>query len=158
MTKILVVSDIHYPDRVSVLPDLTNFVKDVKAIFALGDFTSFEVLDYLNSFKKIVYAVYGNMDDPLIKSHLRDKITLNVENVSIALTHGSGGPQGIEERVKNAFEKKFNAYIFGHTHQPLNRYIDESLFFNPGSLAIQTPSLGIIYVEEDNIWGDIVYL
>lgn len=158
MIKILVVSDIHYPDRISKIPDLSSFAKDVDAIFALGDFTSLEVLDYLNSFKKIVYAVFGNMDELLIKEHLRDKITLNIGGLSFALTHGSGGPKGIEDRIISMFEKKYDAYVFGHTHQPLNKYVNETFLFNPGSLAIQEPSLGYIFVEDKNVWGDIVYL
>ncbi|MEF3244553.1 MAG: metallophosphoesterase [Caldisericaceae bacterium] len=158
MIKILVVSDTHYTDRISELPDLSLYMKDVDAVFALGDFTSFDVLEYLNSFKKIVYAVHGNMDDNFVKNHLRDKMTLNIENVSLALTHGSGSPYGIEERIKSAFSRNFDAYIFGHTHQPMSKYTDGVLFFNPGSLAIQTPSLGVLYVEKENIWGKIVYV
>lgn len=158
MTKILVVSDIHYPDRISTVPDIKDFVKDANAIFALGDFTSLEVLDYLNSFKKIVYAVRGNMDELLLKEHLREKISLSIEGVSFALTHGNGGPKGIEERIVSLFDKKFDAYVFGHTHQPMNKYVDETFFFNPGSLAVSTSSLGYIYVEGRNVWGDILYL
>jgi phosphoesterase, MJ0936 family len=158
MIKILVVSDIHFPDRISVIPDLSAYVKDVNAIFALGDFTSIEVLNYLNSFKKVVYAVFGNMDEPLIKEHLKDKISVEIGGLRVCLTHGSGGPKGIEERIKSSFEKHCDAYVFGHTHQPMNKYINESLFFNPGSLAIQMPSLGFLFVEDGNIWGDIVYL
>lgn len=158
MIKILVVSDIHYPDRISVIPDLSLLAKDVNAIFALGDFTSIEVLNYLNSFKKIVYAVYGNMDEVLIREHLKGTIRVEIEGIKICLTHGSGGPKGIEERIKLSFDKPCDAYIFGHTHQPMNRYIDEKLFFNPGSLAIQNPSCGYLYIEDGNIWGDIVYL
>ncbi|MGB9832526.1 MAG: metallophosphoesterase family protein [Caldisericum exile] len=158
MIKILVVSDIHYPDRVSVIPDLSKFAIDVNAIFALGDFTSFDVLNYLNSLKKIVYAVYGNMDEPLLKEHLREKISIEIEGLKVCLTHGNGGPKGIEERIRATFEARCNAFVFGHTHQPMNKYIDETLYFNPGSLAIQNPSLGYLFVEDGNIWGDIVYL
>ncbi|BAL81056.1 metallophosphoesterase family protein [Caldisericum exile] len=158
MIKILVVSDIHYPDRISVIPDLSAFVRDVDAIFALGDFTSIDVLNYLNSFKKAVYAVFGNMDELIIREHLKDKIMVNIGGLKVCLTHGSGGPKGIEERIRASFETKCDAYVFGHTHQPMNRYIDEILLFNPGSLAIQNASLGYLYAEDKNIWGDIVYL
>lgn len=158
MKTILVVSDIHYPDRISKIPDLSLYIKDVDAIFALGDFTSFDVLKYLDSFGKAVYSVYGNMDEMFIKSHLRDKFMLEIEGVSIALTHGNGGPSGIEERVSKMFNKKFDAYIFGHTHQSLNEYVDDVLFFNPGAISHITPSLGFLYVENKNVWGKIVFL
>ncbi len=156
--KILVVSDIHYPDRLGEIPDLSLYIRGVDAIFALGDYTTLPVLDYLKSFNKRLFAVSGNMDEASLKKRLPKKIAFEIDNVKIGLFHGTGGPYGIEKRVKAAFEKPLNAYIFGHSHIPLNKTIDEALFFNPGAICDPHPTIGFIYIDFKNIWGEIIDL
>jgi putative phosphoesterase len=156
--KILVVSDIHFPDRRKNLPtEIENLATSADFIFALGDFTTIEVLNYLNKFGKRVLAVQGNMDEGIIKKALPKTRITKINGVRIGLFHGNGGPQNIEKRVKNAFgNKNLDAYIFGHSHVAMNKHIDGKLYFNPGSLCGTNKSVGILEVDFDNIWGKIV--
>lgn len=156
--KILAISDIHYPDRLNEIPDLSIYARDIDAIFALGDYTTLPVLNYLKSFNKHLFAVYGNMDNALLKKQLPDKVAFEINNTTVGLFHGTGGPHGIEKRVKATFERSLDAYIFGHSHIPVNKTINNALYFNPGALCNPHPSLGFIYIDFKNIWGEIIYL
>jgi len=156
--KILVVSDIHYPDRRADIPDLSSFIEKSDLIFATGDFTCAEVVDYLKSFKKQVVAVHGNADDPFLKTTLPENLTVEVKNVKIGLYHGSGTPIRIASRVKNIFDCQLDAYIFGHTHIPLNKLINGKLFFNPGTVSGFRSSIGMLYIDSGNIRGEIIRL
>lgn len=140
------------------IPDLSFYINKVDIIFALGDFTSIEVLNYLKSFKKSVFAVYGNVDDSSVKAYLPETLIVNVNNLKIGLYHGRGMPIGIEKRVESAFSENLNAYIFGHTHMPVNKFINEKLFFNPGTASGIKSTIGILYIDFNNIWGEILRL
>ncbi len=158
MTKVLVVSDIHYPDRRDSLPiEIEESVSQVDLIMALGDFTVIKVLNYLNTFGKRVIAIQGNMDEKLIKNILPKTRIIEINNIHLGLYHGNGGPKGIEQRVKNIFGKKhLNAYIFGHSHIAVNKYIGDEFYFNPGTLSGAHKSFGILYIDFGNIWGKII--
>ena len=153
--KILVVSDIHYPDRISNIPDLSEYAENVNLIFATGDFTNIKVLEHLKSFNVPVVAVYGNMDSLTLKQSLSETYIIKIEGLKIGLYHGNGPPNRIEQRVKNSFKKKLDAYIFGHSHKPMNKNIDGAFYFNSGALSGRVPTLGFLYVDFGNIWGEI---
>jgi len=158
MIKILVVSDIHFPDRRDSLPtEIEKIANSVNLVFALGDFTVIDVLNYLNKINKRVVAVQGNMDEDLIKNTLPKTRIIEIDNIRLGLYHGNGGPEGIEHRVKNIFKNKhLDAYIFGHSHIPINKYIDHEFYFNPGALSGMHKSFGILYIDFGNIWGKII--
>ncbi len=155
MIKILVVSDIHYPDRRGKMPDLEGYVKDANLIFALGDYTTYDVLKYLNSFRVQVIAVSGNMDEPSVRNSLPKTRIVEIDGVKIGLFHGNGGHSGIEKRVKSAFAGELDAYVFGHSHKAISKIIDGAFYFNPGALSGNAQTLGYIYVDFKNIWGKI---
>jgi putative phosphoesterase len=156
MIKILVVSDIHYPDRRETLPGLSEYAKESNLIFALGDFTTAKALKYLKSFGKQVVAVHGNMDEPALKKSLPKTHVVKIEGLKIGLFHGNGGPPGIEARVRSAFQKELNAYIFGHSHKAINKIINGALYFNPGALCGRVQTIGFLYIDFKNIWGKII--
>jgi len=137
---------------------LSSFIEKSDLIFAIGDFTSAKVFDYLKSFEKQVFAVHGNGDTPFLKSELPEFLVLELEHVKIGLYHGRGTPLGIASRVKNTFNRELDAYIFGHTHIPLNKYINSKLFFNPGTVSSFKNSIGILYINFNNIRGEIIRL
>ncbi len=155
MIKILVVSDIHYPDRIMKMPDLKDIAKDCDAIISLGDYTKKEVLDYLRGIAKNFFGVYGNMDEEEIKKELTRVLYFNIENIRIGLFHGNGGLSGIEERVRKELGDRVDAYIFGHTHKQFCRYIFEKFYFNPGALSGHEATYGYLFVQQNNIWGEI---
>jgi len=135
--KILVLSDTHIPVRAAEIPEqIINEFEDADLIVHAGDFQTIEVLNNLGSYGKFI-AVYGNMDSDDVVKKLPEKIILNIKNnnkeFKIGITHGSGPPEGIAERVLHFFEEKLDCMIFGHSHKPLNEIINNTLLFNPGS-------------------------
>ncbi len=156
MIKILVVSDIHYPIRRLELPNLERYVSKADMILGLGDFVDIQVVSYLKSFGKPFAGVHGNMDFDDVKRSLPETFVLNVGGINIGLYHGNGGPKGIEKRVFSKFNgKNIDAYLFGHSHKPVNRYIDGKFYFNPGTLCGARQTLGFVYIDFDNIRGEI---
>ncbi len=152
----MAVSDIHYPNRRTDIPDLKEYAKDASLIFGLGDFITEEVIQYLRSFGKPFVGVYGNKDNDNIKETLPKTTTLKIDGIRVGLYHGNGGPQGIENRVKKAFGKKrLDAYIFGHSHIAVNRHINNAFYFNPGTLSGMRQTIGFIYIDFKNVWGEI---
>lgn len=101
------------------------------------------------------------MDNFEVKRVLPAKRVITIENVKIGITHGSGAPWGIKERVRNVFEgETLNAIVFGHTHKAMMEWENNILFFNPGSptdkFFTDKNTVGYLYVDKDKIWGEIV--
>jgi putative phosphoesterase len=153
-----VVSDIHMPDRIDKIPDIGEYINSSELIFALGDFTTLAVWEYLKGFRKPIYAVYGNMDEAKLKGLLPSKREIEIDGIKIGLTHGTGTPINIEKRVSAEFEKSLNAYVFGHSHIALNKVINGSLYFNPGALSYIEHSFGFLYIEQKKIWGELMFI
>jgi putative phosphoesterase len=94
---------------------------------------------------KEVKAVHGNMDSGELKAVLPVKEIVETENKRIGITHGSGAPWGIEERVRKMFESdRIDIIVYGHSHRPQNKVINDILFFNPGNAA---DSFGILTID-----------
>jgi len=130
MIKIGVLSDTHIPSRCPALPQvILEKLQNVNLILHAGDW---EDLFFLPELQKIsdVIGVYGNMDSFEVKRILPAKRVITVEKIKIGITHGSGGPWGIKERVRELFEgEDIKAIVFGHTHQALIEWEDDMLFF-----------------------------
>ncbi len=117
------------------LEDLQTLVRqhfhEVDLIIHAGDFVELAVFEMLRELAP-VEAVQGNMDGAKIRREFPAQKVLNIEGCTIGLTHGSGAPQGIIDRISSLFTD-VDAIIFGHTHQPFNEKRNGILFFNPGS-------------------------
>jgi putative phosphoesterase len=93
------------------------------------------------------------MDSKELKTVLPVKEIVEIENKRIGITHGSGGPWGIEERVRKMFESdRIDIIVYGHSHRPQNKVINDILFFNPGKA---TDSFGILTIDEET-QGEII--
>ena len=132
--KIGVISDTHVPMNSCELPlELLHALKGCDLIIHAGDLIDICVLEELKKISK-VEAVYGNMDPQKLRSLLKDKKILNINGKKICLTHGRGNPEKLIPLLKNEFsDESPDIVIFGHSHSPMNEYIDGVLFFNPGS-------------------------
>lgn len=117
-----------------------------------GDIVGRDVLDGLSRLKE-VKAVRGNMDSQELQRLLPEKEIISTGGKKIGIVHGSGGPQGIEERVRKMFDE-VDVIIYGHSHVPQNRVIDGILFFNPGRCD---RSFGVLTIGEETA-GEIVKL
>ena len=158
--QVLVVSDTHIPERAKRIPDQfwKKVAKDTIILHA-GDFTDLAVLRELEKKAKVVYAVWGNMDGDKVRAVLPEKQMVDIEDFRIGIYHGSGPPQGLEEKVYRMFPEGLAAIVFGHSHSPYNKKIKNTLMFNPGSVTWNNsgpPTYGILHLEKEGVWGEIV--
>jgi len=156
-----VISDTHIPTRAKKLPEkLLKSLQSVDLIIHAGDFIEIEVLKTLEKFAK-VEAVFGNMDEEVIKLKLPGRKIIQVEEVKIGLVHGYDIRWDINKRIANNFcKEKVDCIVYGHTHLARNEEIDGRLYFNPGSPTDQifstSNTFGILEIEGKRIKGKIV--
>jgi len=148
--KIGVLADTHAYSIEDIPQKVVAFLSKVDLIVHAGDFTAMAVLDGLKKLGELK-AVQGNMDSVEIKSKLPIKEIIEVGGKRIGITHGSGGPWGIEQRVRKMFGH-VDVIIYGHSHESQNKVIDGILFFNPGK-ALE--SFGVLIIEQD-VKGKII--
>ena len=164
--KIVVLSDTHLPVRAARIPEqvIVQF-KDADLIVHAGDFQTIEVVNSLQNYTQFI-GVAGNMDSDDLADALPERVILNIKNGNrefrIGITHGSGAPQGLAERVLDFFEEdeeKPDCIIFGHSHKPLNERINSTLMFNPGSptdtVFTNINTFGILTINNE-IKGEII--
>jgi len=140
--KLGVISDTHIRYFSELPQNLLKALEKVDLIIHAGDIVTADVVRGLQELAPLK-AVYGNMDLPEVRAILADREILEAEGKQIGIVHGSGGPWGLEARVKALFPQA-HAIIFGHSHQSFNRVIDGVLLFNPGRAS---QSYGIIEID-----------
>ena len=150
--RIGVVSDTHLTSLAQVPDKILITLAEVDLIIHAGDFVTKDVLDGLKRLGE-VKAVRGNMDSEELKRILPEKELLLIEGKRIGITHGSGSPYGIEDRVSRMFED-VDVIVYGHSHQSKNEIKKGILFFNPGRAR---NSFGILTVGKD-VKGEIINL
>jgi len=148
--KLCIISDTHAGTIDEIPAAVRKALSEADLIIHAGDFTREVVLDGLLSMGK-VKAVFGNMDSAELKSRLPQKEVFEAGGRKIGLTHGSGAPWGIADRVRQQFGD-VDVIIFGHSHEPCNSYIQGVLLFNPGQAR---DSFGLITID-GGIRADIV--
>lgn len=141
--KIAVLADTHV-DSLEYLPrKLVDALSTADLIIHAGDFTDVRLLRELKRLAE-VKAVHGNMDSRELKTELPAKEMVETDDKRIGITHGSGAPWGIEQRVRKVFEsERVDIIVYGHSHRSQNKVIDDILFFNPGKAA---DSFGMITI------------
>ena len=150
--KIAVLSDTHVSLLKHIPKRIIDAISTVDLVIHAGDFTAVQVLKELKQLRE-VRAVQGNVDSAELKTILPVRDILQIENKRIGITHGSGGPWGIEGRVRRMFEgDQIDVIIYGHSHQPQNKVADDILLFNPGTAM---DSFGILTIDE-GVKGEII--
>ncbi len=129
--KICVLSDTH--GIINIAEKALKDMKDIDIIIHAGDLVS--DARYLETLKYKVFCVAGNCDPFAIEP--TEKI-LELQGKRIFLTHGHNYrvKYGYRELLTRAQQISADVVIFGHTHLPENTYIDNILFFNPGSTTL----------------------
>lgn len=150
MTRIGIISDTHQ-DRVSegFKRTIERIFKDVEIIIHAGDMTALTVCDYLSNWD--LRAVRGNMDEYELSAHLPAKRIEVIGGVRIGITHGSGGPYGIENIVLNEFDG-VDVIVFGHSHIPYHERKGDVTLFNPGAfrgISGRPGTVGIMEIHKE---------
>lgn len=131
MTRIGLLSDTHnYFD-----PHFIELFKDVDEIWHAGDIGDIKVLDELRKIKP-VRAVYGNIDNSIIRAELKEHLRFKLEGVDVWITHIGGYPNKYSPLIKKElFSNPPKLLICGHSHI-LKVIYDKKLdllFINPGA-------------------------
>lgn len=147
-----VISDTHIPRRRKSLPTFVlDTFKRVDLILHAGDINDFSVLKALNRIAP-TEAIAGNTDPAGLVQALGRKKLLTLCGYKVGLTHGYLG-KGISTplRAYNTFPGA-DIIVFGHSHQPLEKWYKGCLLFNPGSPTDRRNepkySLGILELGE----------
>ena len=154
--KIGVLSDTHLLEVNPRLREIVStYFADADMIIHAGDLVAADVLRYLQGLSLKggnLEAVRGNMDQPDIQKLLPHKKVITVGAFRIGIIHGWGSPSRIEGRILNQFQN-VQCIVFGHTHNPVSRWKDGVLFFNPGSPMdkryARENSVGILEIGEE---------
>lgn len=112
MKKILLLSDTH-----SYIDDqILKFVKLADEVWHAGDIGSLEVVDTIKKLKPL-RAVYGNIDDHLMRTEFPLDLKFTIENVTVWITHIGGYPNRYDFRIKEELAKNPpKLFICGHSH------------------------------------------
>jgi putative phosphoesterase len=148
--RIGVISDTHVKTCGQIPERIQDALSRVDLIVHAGDFTEITVLEGLKALGE-VKAVCGNMDSGELKRMLPEKELFVANGKKIGLTHGSGGPWGIANRIRQMFND-VDLIIFGHSHEPCQQYLEGSLLFNPGQAR---DSFGLLTIA-DEIKAEII--
>lgn len=96
--------------------DILQHLEECDEIWHAGDIGEVDLADKLEDFKPFK-AVYGNIDDKIVRTVYPLDLFFEVEGLSVFMTHIGGYPGTYTGRVKEILREKRPAlYICGHSH------------------------------------------
>jgi uncharacterized protein len=122
-----VLSDTHGELHPRVLPLFRE--AGVELILHAGDVGAYSVIQELSGLAP-VSAVVGNVDVEGSLALLPGELRMELEGVSVYVTHIGGKPGAWLPRLPRPLP---NVAICGHSHMPLLERVGDTLFLNPGA-------------------------
>jgi putative phosphoesterase len=112
MKRILLLSDTHgFLD-----PKIEKYLQQVDEIWHAGDIGSVELADQLLA-QKPLRAVYGNIDDAMLRRMFSLNQLFECEGLRVFMTHIGGYPGKYPDRIRTVIEnEKPGLFICGHSH------------------------------------------
>jgi putative phosphoesterase len=131
---IAILADTHLPRGRRMLPEsCLARLRACDLILHAGDISTVGVLDELSTLGPTVLAVHGNVDELALRERLPAELEVELDGVSLAMTHDAGPAKGRVARLRRRFPRA-DAVVFGHSHVPLHEVDDDGFqIFNPGS-------------------------
>ena len=130
--KIGLISDTHSYLDLKVF----DYFKNVDEIWHAGDIGTMSLADELAKFKPLK-GVYGNIDDKDLQVRFPENLWMDVEGVSVLMTHIGGAPPNYNPRVKKLLKERMpQIFICGHSHIlriKRDAAFNNMLFVNPGA-------------------------
>jgi putative phosphoesterase len=116
-------------------PSLPEYFKDCDEIWHAGDIGNLETADKLAEIKPLK-AVYGNIDDAMVRTACKEHLRFMAEEVDVWITHIGGYPGHYDPRVKpEIYNNPPDIFICGHSH--IARVMHDKkagfLYVNPGA-------------------------
>jgi uncharacterized protein len=116
-------------------PRLYDFFSECDEVWHSGDIGSTDTADELSRFRKF-RAVYGNIDNAVIRTMFPEFLRFRIDDVDVLMTHIGGHPGHYFPEVKKVLTKDPpDLFICGHSHIAKVIY-DKNLgflFINPGA-------------------------
>jgi putative phosphoesterase len=116
------------------LPEgIQKAVREAEWVVHCGDFTGMELLEELRRLAPHFVGVFGNTDPSSIRQQLPHQTVFEIEGRKVVVIHPhwGGHPDGLENELARRFPDA-DAILFGHTHEPYNTKIKDTLLLNPG--------------------------
>lgn len=155
--KILVISDSH--NRPDLVKKCIGQNAAAEVVLFLGDVVT-DIEKMPTEFpEKNFFYVRGNCDwrDD---SPIAQCITLAGVNIFMTHGHTQGVKYGLTTLMAIARQNEAQICLYGHTHEPYNKYHDGLYVMNPGSLCeprnSSRPSFGLIDIVPQGIVTNIV--
>lgn len=131
MKKIGILSDTHG----FIHPGVSDFFKECDQIWHAGDIGNIETSDLLSKIKPLK-AVYGNIDNTVVRTEYPEYEIFNCENVKVLIIHIGGYPGRYSQKARQLIElHEPQLFISGHSHilkvMPDKKH--HLLHINPGS-------------------------
>jgi len=131
MKRIGILSDTHG----FIHPGVSDFFKDCDEIWHAGDIGNIETADKLAKLKRFK-AVYGNIDNTVIRAEYPEYELFNCENVKVLMIHIGGYPGKYSQKARQLIlQHQPKLFISGHSHilkvMPDKKH--QLLHINPGS-------------------------
>jgi uncharacterized protein len=129
--KIGLISDTHG----WIHPKLFDLFSGCDEIWHAGDIGNIETADSFAAFRPF-RAVYGNIDDAIVRMAYKESLRFSIEEKEIWLTHIGGTPGNYTLKVrKDIYDNPPDIFICGHSH--IARVIFDKraglLYVNPGA-------------------------
>ncbi len=116
---------------------ILSHVKNCDEVWHAGDIGSLKVTDSIKQLKPLK-AVWGNIDDDVIRTEFPEHQRFNCEGVDIWMTHIGGYPPKYNQRIRDEIESNPpDLFICGHSHI-LKVMPDKKrnlLHMNPGAIG-----------------------
>lgn len=129
--KIGLISDTHG----WIHPRLFHHFENCDEIWHAGDIGNIETAERLAEFKPL-RAVYGNIDDAVVRLMYKSDLHFIAEDMRVWITHIGGHPGNYDSRVRTKLsENPPEIFICGHSH--ITRVMFDKkydfLYLNPGA-------------------------
>jgi putative phosphoesterase len=160
LVRILVIADTHLRTAGALSPVLLRQIAGADCVIHCGDFVSTKVVEELQRLSRRFVGVYGNADPDSVRSMLPAETTFLFDGKEIAVIHPywGGDGYGLEDKLTTRYPRA-DVILFGHTHEPCNLMMNNTLLFNPGQAytSFMVPaSAGILTINEDGVSAEII--
>jgi putative phosphoesterase len=129
--KIGLISDTHG----WIHPSLFDHFAKCDEIWHAGDIGNIQTADLLAAFRPL-RAVFGNIDDSLVRRAFKESLRFTIEGMNIWITHIGGSPGNYSPEIKSKiYSNPPDIFICGHSHiaKVLFDKRTGSLYINPGA-------------------------
>ena len=132
-TKLVVFSDTHVRCFEQLHPVVKEALREADWLVHCGDFTGTQLVHELMADYDRFVGTYGNSDKDETRRLLPSKQFFAIGGWRIGVIHPWWGaePDGIEEKIYKELGPQ-DIILYGHTHEKVERYQDNTLIVNPG--------------------------